>query len=593
NRIVDISRKSDLEFWVASLDLGFGIFNLQTKQYNFFNTQSKLLAGQSNQASNGLYRDPAGLLWIFNFKNGISLLSPASNIFDYTPLPSEGCQNANVNEPQDFAWNAARRELYVVTGGCQGLYVYEPVRRVEPVHLSGQSPFRLKYSVNPQSGAAAFFQRMLIDRQGRVWVGAQPAGRGGRSLYRYDPGRRQLLPFSLPGIEKMAGFPVNDLAEDHQGNIWVATTRGGIFRLNFKTNEVEHFLQGGAFDGARMQVVDLICMTAAHEVPETGQGASRLVETQIWFSTREAGVFCFHPDLKKFMRYGHQPGQAGGLAEDHVVAIEGDPLGNIWVATASRGLQLIPVGAPANAVLPHFTVKDGLAFNSIHRLAWSPDGQLWIATEKGISVFNPEKKQFKTYDEGDGLADAFLDRKGFRWCASGEIFVGQAKGFYSFQPDEIYLNNSPPVLAFTGFDLFGKPFFTGVDLNNLPELRLRHDQNFFTLHFAALSFSQSNRNEYRYRLEGIDPGWIEIGNRAEVSYTRVPPGHYRFRVRARNSSKVESLGELSLPIVVTPAFYQTWWFQAVLAALALSLLVYYFRSRLARALERKTAENEL
>ena len=592
NLIADISRKSDHEFWVASLDLGFGIFDLQTKQYSFFNTQSKLLAGQTNQSSNGLYRDPTGLLWIFNHKNGISLLSPASNIFDYTPLPSEGCQNPTLNEPQDFAWNPTRRELYVVTSGCRGLYVYEPVERVEPVQLSGQSPYRLKYSIGLPNGATAFFQRILIDREGRVWIGAQTTG-SGSSLYSYAPEQRNLSPFRFPGAELLQTFPVNDLVEDFRGDIWVATTRGGLFRINFQTNKVDHFPRGDDFDGSRMQIVDLVCLSAPDEVPEKNKNTNRQVEEQIWFSTKEVGVFCFNPALNKFMRYGHQPGDSSGLVEDHVVAIERGSEGDIWVGTASQGLQMIPVGAPANARFPHFTVKNGLAFNSIHRLALAPDGQLWIATEKGISVFNPDNKVFKTYDESDGLADAYLNRKGFRWCTSDEIFVGQAKGFFSFHPSAIYHNSSPPVLAFTGFDLFGKPYSTGKDLNVYPEIRLAHDQNFFTIHFAALSFSQSNRNQYLYQLEGIDPGWIEIGNRAEVSYTQVPPGNYRFRLRARNSSGVESTEELTMSIIVAPAFYQTWWFRLLILAGLIAAVVLYFRNRLAQALQQQAAQNEL
>ncbi|MCB0531224.1 MAG: histidine kinase [Saprospiraceae bacterium] len=593
NLIADISRKSAHEFWVASLDLGFGIFDLKTKAYRFFNTQSKLLAGQTNQSANGLYRDPTGLLWIFNHKNGISLLGPASNVFDYTPLPADGCQSQTVNEPQDFAWNSNWQELYVVTTGCRGLYVYEPVQRVEPVQLSGQSPYRLKYAVGLENGGIAHFNRVLIDRRGRVWIGGQP--RAGTSLFQYNPGQHRLSPFRHPDAATLQGYTINDLAEDHAGNIWVATTQGGLFRINFQKNTVDHFLRGDDFDGARTQIVDLVCFSAPAEVPAKNRAASGAVppEEQVWFSTKEAGVFCFYPLLNKFIRYGHQPGKKTGLAEDYVTAIEHGAGNSVWVGTASRGLHRIPLGTPANAMLPSYTVKNGLAFNSIHRLALAPDGTLWVATEKGISVFRPETQTFKTYDESDGLADTYLRRKGFRWCTSGEIFVGQTKGFYSFHPNAIYHNHTPPVLAFTGFDLFGKSYQTEKDLNVQPEIRLQHDQNFFTIHFAALNFSQANRNQYFYQLGNIDPGWIAAGNKAEVSYTRVPPGKYAFRVRARNNSGVASTDELVLNIIIEPAFYQTWWFRLLVLLALIAGIVTYFRTRLTNLLKQEAAKNEL
>lgn len=591
NLIADISRKSDREFWVASLDLGFGIFDVQTREYRFFSTQSKLLAGQINQSVNGLYRDPAGLLWVFNYKNGVSLLDPASNVFDYTPLPGVGCQNPMVNEPQDFAWNEPRQELYVVTAGCQGFYVFQREFRQAPV---GRSPYRLKYAVPPPKGGPAYFQRVLIDRWRRVWVGAQPEA-SGVGLYEYLPAQRRLQPFRMagPAAAALLRYPVNDLAEDYLGNLWVATTRGGLFRIDFKRNAVDWFRQGGDFDGSRMQIADIVCLAAPAEVPQPLAPGSLHHEEQVWFSTKEAGVFCFYPVMNKFVRYGHQPGADTGLADDYVTAIEHDRHNSVWVATASQGLQVIPLGAPAQARFPHFTVRDGLAFNTVHRLALAPDGRLWAATEKGISVFYPETKRFEGYDEDDGLADTYLSRKGFRWCTNGEIFVGQAKGFYSFRPDSIFRNTRPPVLAFTGFDLFGRPYPTGKDLNFRPEVRLKHDQNFFTIHFAALSLSQAKRNRYFYQLEQVDPGWLALGNRAEVSYTQVPPGKYRFRVRAQNSSGIESVQELAMTVVIAPAFYQTWWFRiAILAVLAAGFLA-YFRARLDRIIRQETAKNEL
>ncbi|TNE59166.1 MAG: hypothetical protein EP344_09110 [Bacteroidetes bacterium] len=596
NLIADISRKSEHEFWVASLDLGFGIFDLEAKRYTFFNTQSKLLAGQTHQSANGLYRDPLGLLWVFNTKNGISLLDPASNIFDYTALPGTGCQNTKVNEPRDFAWNASRDELYVVTAGCQGLYVYEPVDRVEPVQLSGQSPYRLKYVVPPPGGGIVDFNRVLIGRNGRVWIGASPDGYR-NSVYEYMPAEKRIRPFrhTDPVLQVLQQYPVNDLAEDYTGNIWVATTRGGLFRINFQENKIDHFQEGDTFDGTRTQIVDLVCFSAQAEVPDSHRPDTiqTQFEQQVWFSTKEAGVFCFYPLLRKFIRYGHQPGSVRGLAEDYVRAVEPGNENGVWVATSSQGLQQIPLGASADAIFPHYTVKDGLAFNSIHRLALSPDGQLWIATEKGISVFQPAGKTFNTFDESDGLADTYLSQKGFRWCSNGAIFVGQSKGFYSIRPEALYFNDTPPVLAFTGFDLFGKPYSTGKDLNFAPEIRLEHDQNFFTIHFAALNFSQANRNQYFYQLEGIDPVWVASGNRAEVSYTQVPPGKYQFRVRARNNSGVASEEDLVMFVVIAPAFYQTWWFRLIVVLSLVAGVVGYFRERLNRILKQEAAKNEL
>lgn len=575
NLIGDISWKSEREFWVASLDQGFGIFDINTGQYTFFNSQAKLLAGQTGQSVNGLYRDPSGLLWVFNYKNGISLLDPANNILDYTPLPGDGCQNPRMNEPLDFAWNEARKELYVVSAGCRGLYVFEPVARAAPLELSGQSPYRLKYTVSPPVAGAAAFRCVLIDGQGHIWIGAAP-GTKGHSLYRFVPENRRLAPYQPEN--PIHRYPVNALAQGREHGIWAATTGGGLF---YAGEKVEQYLQGGGFDGTRMEITGIYC-------PPGGDASLR---PPVWLATREAGVFRFANG--QFTRYGYRRGAPGGLAENNIAAITGDAAGNIWVGTASQGLQHLPAGAGPDAVFPRYTVKDGLAFNSIHRLAMSPDGKLWISTEKGVSSFEPAAKTFKTFDESDGLADTYLQHKGLQWCGNGTIFIGQTKGFYSLRPNNIHENTKPPVLAFTGFKVFDKPFSTGKDLNFSPEVRLRHDQNFFTVQFAALNFSQAGRNQYFYRIEGIDPQWVSSGNRAEATYTQVPPGKYVFQLRALNNSGVASENELKLFIVVEPAFYQTWWFRILLLALFTGAVVQYFRGRLERILQQAAAKNEL
>lgn len=346
-------------------------------------------------------------------------------------------------------------------------------------------------------------------------------------------------------------------------------------------HEAQH-LRGGDFDGARMEITGVFCAPAP---------VSSAHSPQVWLATREAGVFRF--ENGQFVRYGYRRGARQGLAENNIAALTGDAQGNIWVGTASQGLQQIPANAGPDAVFPHFTVKDGLAFNSIHRLAISTEGTVWVSTEKGVSAFDPGTKTFKTFDESDGLADTYLQHKGFRWCSNGDIFVGQTKGFYSLRPNSVYENKEPPVLAFTGFRVFDKPYSTGKDLNFLPEVRLRHDQNFFTIQFAALNFSQAGRNQYFYRIAGVDPQWQASGNRAEATYTKVPPGKYVFELYAENNSGVRSRETLKLFVTVEPAFYQTWWFRTLLLALFTGAAVLYFRKRLDRILKQAAANNEL
>jgi signal transduction histidine kinase len=70
-------------------------------------------------------------------------------------------------------------------------------------------------------------------------------------------------------------------------------------------------------------------------------------------------------------------------------------------------------------------------------------------------------------------------------------------------------------------------------------------------------------------MEGFDAGWVDAGTRRQAFYTNLPPGDYRFRVRASNDG-VPSEREAVWAFTLAPAFYQTAWFAGAVAVLALA-----------------------
>src|SRR5262249_54824834 len=106
------------------------------------------------------------------------------------------------------------------------------------------------------------------------------------------------------------------------------------------------------------------------------------------------------------------------------------------------------------------------------------------------------------------------------------------------------------------------------------------------IHYTALSFIKSQYISFKYRLEGLDQGWVDAGTRREVYYSYLPPGAYTFRVIAANSDGVWNTEGASIRVVVVPPFWRTWWFilLAICAAAGLAVLFYERRvSRLRRA----------
>ena len=113
-------------------------------------------------------------------------------------------------------------------------------------------------------------------------------------------------------------------------------------------------------------------------------------------------------------------------------------------------------------------------------------------------------------------------------------------------------------------------------------MTLSYRDNVFSFEFAALSYANSQKNRYRYKLENFDPGWNEVGSKQRLAtYTNLDPGKYVFRVQGSNSDGVWNEEGVSLPILITPPWWRTNWFRALCAATFLALLwaAYQFRVR--------------
>jgi PAS domain S-box-containing protein len=124
-------------------------------------------------------------------------------------------------------------------------------------------------------------------------------------------------------------------------------------------------------------------------------------------------------------------------------------------------------------------------------------------------------------------------------------------------------------------------------------LTLSYRDSVFSFEFAALSYANSHKNRYRHKLEGLEPGWNEVGSKQRLAtYTNLDPGKYLFRVQGSNSDGVWYEEGVSLPIVITPPWWRTSWFRAgcLTALLGLLWAIYQLRVRQLQEHERRFRE---
>jgi signal transduction histidine kinase len=254
----------------------------------------------------------------------------------------------------------------------------------------------------------------------------------------------------------------------------------------------------------------------------------------------------------------------------------------IW-AGGEGGLVLIDGG--------HFRVIRPAALDSLEDVTGIVDAGsegLWLNTPGGvIHLFRDEvdralrdpsyRFQGERFDSFDGLPGQTqaIDRfpKAIQGT-DGRIWFAAARGVAWVDPKNIPRNALPPPVSITSVSADGSRYPRFADLR-LPA----HTAN-LQINYSALSLSVPERVRFRYKLDGIDKGWQDVGTRREAYYSNLGPGSYQFRVIACNNDGVWNEAGASFDFAIAPAYFQTRWFQASCAAAFLAFLWALYRIRL-------------
>lgn len=242
-----------------------------------------------------------------------------------------------------------------------------------------------------------------------------------------------------------------------------------------------------------------------------------------------------------------------------------------------------------------YTEKEGLVNNYSHSLLVGGDSTIWISTTNGLSLFDIPSRKFKNFQAKDGLQDNQFNYGAFAKNAEGELFFGGINGFNVINPDLVRTNEYVPPVVITDIKLFNESLKVkpgGILTRNVAytdKICLKYDQNMLSFSFASLNYVMAEKNQYRYRLEGLEDQWVEAGNTNIATYTNLSPGEYTFRVIGSNNDGVWNEEGASLGIVIVPPFWKSWWFM-VLMGVVLLLIIF----ALARAyIYRETLKNRL
>lgn len=535
---------------------------------------------------NTIYQASSGDVWVGTNRRGLFRLSAADG--ELTRFVNDPVRPWSLaNDDVRALWEDRSGVLWIGTrgGGASLLDLKPPKFQHVPYD-----------PLDPGSISDTRVGTILRDHTGVLWVGTlggldrfNPA-RGGFEHFRASPGD----PGSLPSNG------IRSLIEDRDGNLWVGSWRGGVSHFDRATRR---FVTVGQIPGQVRSVVD-DRINSLYEDP-----AGRL-----WVAT-QGGLSVLSPDRTSATHYRHDADDPGTLSDSFVWVVTSDPSGSIWAGTDTGGLNRLD---PENGRWEAWRASPppaGLPSNRVRAIHVAADGVLWVGTAGGLASFDPARRAFKHWSEGDGLptsavVDIIPDDAGNLWLStnrglcrlnpsSGEvrvftasdglhgnvfaggsafrdlwgwIYLGGPNGFNFFHPSSVRSNPHAPPVVLRSFSRQGRIVTFDRPLTHLDRIRLRHHESSFSIEFAALDFTDPGRNRYAYLLEGYDRDWTEAGTRAFASYTRVAPGRYVFRVRGANNDGVWNPQATSLAIEVLPPLWATWWFRTLAVAAFVCLL---------------------
>ena len=251
-------------------------------------------------------------------------------------------------------------------------------------------------------------------------------------------------------------------------------------------------------------------------------------------------LFQFRIEDKTFIHFPYIEEENVGLDAWRILSLEVAQDGKIWVGTSALGIQIIDPKLPPNQRMQYFNQSNGLINDKISKIIRDQAGDLWISTLGGINKYASKTKQFIAYTAKDGLWSNVL-HYGIHLLENKSIAIAQRNGFQLLNIDDLYSNIHPPPVVLTGFKVFEQDKVLEKNINYLDQLVLNSKENFFSIHFAALNFSQAEKNAFAYQMEGVDRDWIyPKDKRTFANYTNVNSGEFLFKVKAANNSGVWS-----------------------------------------------------
>lgn len=512
--ITSLAEGADGRIWAGSLD--DGLFYYDGGRFWPVREQD----GLSGNAIRSLFADREGHLWVGMRIAGLNRVAEQR-------LQVLGSKDGLTNEFVRAVAEADDGSLWVATIGG-GIYRGHP-ERFQPV------PSVIGTITYP------FFESVVKLRDGSLWWG------GAGSLFHWSDGAIQTN-YTRFSAGWLADSGVTALREDIVAGLWIGTSRGKLLRLR---------------NGETQAFTNRVARGAVTALEQAADGT-------LWIGSVAGGLVQLRPDDTALTVV------TNGLLSQEIRTLFLDRENTLWIGTGGGGLGRLKQGQ-----LTSYTTRQGLGDDTVSQILEDDEGQLWLGCNRGIFRVSKSDldavarergalRQLRAFGTGEGMP---VEECSGGYCPaglklrSGKLCFSTVKGVVLIDPHQSETAMQPPKVLIEEVLVETKP----QAINPGPEvgpgaaavgsfLRIPPGQRDIEFHYTGLSFAAPGKVQFRFRLNGYDPEWIEAGPRRVAYYPRIPPGEYEFQVTAGNANNVWAESPAALGVTVLPYFWEARWF---------------------------------
>lgn len=496
-----------------------------------------------NMRATSLMSDSKNLLWIGTDGNGVIKVTNKENYFGIVKQQARG--KAFHIPVRAFA--EINDELWIGTKG-NGIITLKNWDKKD-VSFSEIKSFHTNIDLLDNCVYA-----IEKGRDGLIYIGSDAPG-----VTLYDLKSKKFIKWEdITGSKSYPSFgSVHCILYDRDSSVWLGLNESGLVHCKL------------AISGDKISIKYL----KQYKYDDTQKGPGNNViyslaqgnDNKLWIGCRYGGLSLFNKTTQQFTTL-KAFSYNGSISNNDVLSLYIDSKNRLWIGT-SFGLNWVDERVAASSTAPAFKklyVDDGLPNNTVHAIDQDNSGNIWISTNKGLAKINPASLKIVQYKQSDGLqSDEFSDNAVWKNSA-GMLFFGGIYGFNYFVPENIHLNNEQPRLLLTDLRFAGR---NGTERGLVvltkngtlagKHFELKPNEDYFELNVTPISYTDAQKCQYAYNLEGDDKIWHYMEGNDRIIYNKLPAGTCTLKIKWSNGEGAWTQPVAAFTITVQQYFWLT------------------------------------